>query len=292
MLFCLLKPNIMNLSLKPSLLLIVILLAANFTFISCKDENNDPAETSTPLMASRLNYSQDGQIHQTDAFHYDSKGRLIELDTSDKYKTTFEYSESQVIMKDYYKDSLDVTQIFKLNNKGLCTSTSWDESYTTDYTYDGNGYRMTSVDKDGNSTITQTYTVSNQNYVTIASQDVYVSSQSGKVIKPDFFGKLGRLKTDPTGIASQNILKSASDIINNYVTDFEFYTDKKNTIDFENMGISFLGRQNKNPVKQQTETYTNMPAHTINFTYEYDSKGRITKQIWEHGGYDVFTYVE
>lgn len=282
----------MNLSLKSSLLFIAILFAANLTFISCQDEDNDPAEPSKPLLASRSSYSQDGKEHQTEAFHYDSNGRLIEVDTSDKYKTTFEYSQSQVTVKSYYKDSLDETQILQLDNKGLCTSTIWDENYTTNYTYDDNGYRKTTVEKDGNSTITQTFTVSNQNYVTIKIEDVYISSQSVKVMKPDFVGKLDWLKTAPTGIASQNILKSASDQINNYVTDFEFYTDKANTIDFENMGISFFGKQNKNPVKQQTETYTGRPAYSTNYTYEYDSKGRITRQIWEHGGYDVFAYLD
>lgn len=268
------------------------LFAAILTFISCKDENNDPAKSSRLLLASMSSYSQDGKVHQTEAYHYDSKGRLIEVDTSDKYKTTFDYSESQVNVRSYYKDSLEETQILQLDNQGLCTSTIWDENYTTGYTYDANGYLKTTVERDGNSTITQSYTVSNQNYVTIISQEVYADPQSAKVNGFDFFGKPNMTNARHRGIATQNTLKSAMDQINNYTTEFEFYSDKTNTIDWNNKGIFFFGKQNKNPVKQQRVTFTDRPGYTNNYTYEYDSRGRITRQIWEDGAYDVFTYVE
>lgn len=288
----LIKPIIMNLSLKSSLLLITIFFVANLIFISCKDENNDPVEHSRPLLATMSSYSQDKRLHVSEAYRYDSQGRLIEVSNNDKDKTTFEYSVSQVTVKSYYKDSLEETQILQLDNNGLCKATIWDENYTTNYTYDSNGYLETTVEKDGNATITQTYTVSNQNYVTINSQEVYVNTASAKEMNTDFIGKIGIMKIDHRGIASQNLLKSASDQINNYTTEFEFYIDKTNTIDLENTGIYFFGKQNKNPVKQQAVTFTDMPGYTVNYTYEYDSKGRITRQIWEDGGYDVFTYVE
>lgn len=273
-----------------------VLMASIFSvcliFISCHDDNNDPKEPSKPLLATMKVYSQDGQMHESEVYRYDSNRRLVEVKTDDKYKTTFEYSASSVTVKSYYKDSLDETQILHLDNKGLCKSTIWEDDYSSDFTYDANGYRKTSVETSGNSTITQTYTVSQENYVTITWQDATVNPGSAKVLRPDLFGKLALLKIHQGTSINQNRLKSASDQISISKTDYEFYTDQVNTIDIENMGIYFFGKQNKNPIKLETETFGDWPAHTSNYSYEYDGKGRITKKNYDDGGYDVFTYVE
>lgn len=272
--------------------LMTSIFAVCLIFISCHDDNNDPAEPSKPLLATMKSYSQDGKMHQSDTYRYDSKRRLVEVMSDEKYKTTVEYSQSTVTLKGYTNDSLEEIQIFQVNDKGLSVSATWEDDHTTAYTFDPNGYLQTQIDKAGNSTITQTFTVQDQNYVTITLQDVYVNPGSAKVVETDFFSKHGLLKTNHEAIVNQNRLKSASDQISNTKTDYEFYTDKANTIDFQNMGIYFFGKQNKNPIKLETETYGNWPAHTTNYSYEYDSKGRITKRIWDHGGYDVFTYIE
>ena len=54
----------------------------------------------------------------------------------------------------------------------------------------------------------------------------------------------------------------------------EFNTDKLNTIGYYNLGISFYGKSNKNLVKKAT-----YGTDFDSYTYEYDSKGRVIKEI-------------
>lgn len=273
-------------------LIITVVVACNLFFISCKEDNNDPAESSKPLLATMASYSEDGTLLESESYSYDTKGRLIEMNNNDSYKVVFEYSPSTITIKEYDEGVLEYLATATLNSQSLCTSSLSAEDGATAYTYDTNGYRKGSVKESSNSTFTQTFTVDNQNYVTIAYQSVVVSPQSAKVKIHNFLGKLGMKKADHHGITNQNILKSASDQVSNYKIDFQFYTDKVNTIDLENMGISFLGKQNKNPVMQEIETSDEWPAHITNYTYDYDTKGRITRKIDTQGNYQVYTYVE
>jgi len=267
------------------------------SLISCnKDkDNNDPVNSSTPLLSSITSYNDDGTMDETETFKYDTQGRLIEnvYDDEDEYKVVIEYSASKVTVKEYDEGVLDYTSTYTLNSNSLAVSGISDEEETTTYTYDNNGYRQTSFEEDGNSTYRETYTVLNQNYVTITSEYLDQSSASLKVQDSKLLGKSYMMKTLARRMTTPNTLKSATNITSVYTTNYEFYTDKKNTIDYENMGIFFLGKQNNNPIKKEIETTSGWDEdYTYTYTYEYDAKGRITKMIYEDGDYDVYTYIE
>ncbi|HET6559516.1 MAG TPA: hypothetical protein VFG54_19490 [Prolixibacteraceae bacterium] len=281
----------MKLSFRSFTLILAMVWAGSLFFSSCKDENDDPAKPSKPLVASMTYYSEDGTLEEFESFRYDTKGLLMEMNTGDAYKVVFEYSPSTVTVKEYDEGELDYTSIFTLDNNGLCVSSTSDNG-TVSYTYDANGYRKKSVEQDGSSTYTETYTVSNQNYVTITTENKYVSPESSQMRKSGNFGKSLFLKSLGKSRIVQNTLKSASDEISTYKTDYLFYTDKTNTIDFENMGIFFFGKQNNNPVKKEIETFSEGDGGTIEYSYEYDAKGRITRKTYSFGDYEVYTYVD
>lgn len=274
-----------------SLLISAIVFAASLLFISCQDENNQVVEPSRILLSSMSNFRQDGTLIVKESYKYDSNGRLIEMLNSDNYKVVIEYLSSRLSMKEYDNGELSYSSDINLNEKGLCISSSADKEVTTTYTYDNNGYRQSMIELDDHSTYSKTFTVSNENYVTVITESNSPSFQPANMTTPLFLEKFIILKQAANRIPT-NSLKSASE--DSYIekTDFEFYTDKTNTIEYENMGMYFLGRQNKNLVKQETHTSGNLPAYTTSYTYEYDSKGRVTKRIYDNGDYDVFSYVE
>lgn len=289
-----LKTYLMKLSLKSFRMMIAVVMAASFSFISCED-NTEPVKSTKTLIATMSSYRQDGKIHESRTLSYDSNGRLVEIksnDEEDNFRVTFEYTASAATMKYYYKDTLDEVQVYQLNNKGLCISIVTEDNGTENSSYDDNGYLKTVVETEGNYTSTDTYTVSNKNYVTIATESKYTSEGSAKVNRSVFDGLSALLKTLGKRNTTQNTLKSASDFTNSYRSEFQFYTDKINTIGFENMGVFFFGKQNNNPVMHEIHTSSYERSDTTTYRYEYDAKGRIARQIWEHGGYDVYTYIE
>lgn len=281
----------MKLFFRSFMLILAMVWAGSLFLTSCENENDDPVKPSRPLLATKAYYSEEGTLEESESYRYDSQGRLMEMNTGDAYKVVLEYSPSMVTAKEYDEGELDYTTILNIDSKGLCSSSQSDDGNIT-YTYDANGYRKTSVEQDGSSTYTESYTVSNENYVTITTENKYTTSESSQVKKSGRFGKSAFIKVLGMSRHAQNTLKSASDQISTYKTDYSFYTDKTNTIDFENMGIFFLGKQNKNPVRQEIETFSEGPGGTIDYTYEYDAKGRITKKTYSFGDYELYTYVD
>lgn len=281
----------MKLSFRSFTLILSIVWAGSLLFTSCEDENNDPGKPSKPLLTTKAYYNKEGALEESESYRYDIHGRMMEMNTGDAYKVVFEYSTSTVTAKEYDEGELAYTTVFNIDDKGLCSTLLSDDG-TISYAYDANAYRKTSVEQDGNSTYTETYTVSNENYVTITTESRYATSESTQVKKSGSFGKSLFIKALGKSNITQNNLKAASDQISTFKTDYTFYTDKTNTIDFENLGISFLGKQNKNPVKQETETLSDGISGTIDYTYEYDAKGRIVKKTYSFGGYELYSYVD
>ncbi len=83
-------------------------------------------------------------------------------------------------------------------------------------------------------------------------------------------------------VANGNVVKRGT------VT-YEFNLDKTNTIGYKNMGIGFYGNDDKNLVTKWTD---GADIHT--FTYEFDSKGRVTKQTELNPAdatyYEIYSY--
>lgn len=73
-----------------------------------------------------------------------------------------------------------------------------------------------------------------------------------------------------------------------YSDDTTFYiyefSQKNNTIGNENKGMSFLGKQNINLTSKQISLKNSEPPDTVYYSYEFDIKGRVVKQIENQAG--------
>jgi hypothetical protein len=130
--------------------------------------------------------------------------------------------------------------------------------------------------------------------VTIIEEGLTKTTKSATTKEIDYFKKSALFTNLRVRFMPKSILKSAETDYT-YKIDCQFYTNKTNTLGNETMGISFWGKQNKNPIKKVTIMYTYggiTSNNTTTFTYEYDAKGRITKQIADDGYYTVYTYVD
>lgn len=63
---------------------------------------------------------------------------------------------------------------------------------------------------------------------------------------------------------------------------YEYYTDKKATLENENNGLGFLGKGNSHPVRKETYKSGNTTS-SVTYGYEYDTQGRISKRINSNG---------
>jgi hypothetical protein len=179
-----------------------------------------------------------GANRYTNYYEYDSKGRLIKLNL-DGYTQKIEYFDSY--LKYIFLDSNlapMITYTNYLNSKGLMVQSSGME-----YTYDSNGYCITSFNYPMNVSVKNT-------------------------------------------IKSGNISESITANIN-YATfsiSIYEYSPKNNTIGNENKGQCYLGKQNINLTSRQINISAPNLPDTTNYSYEFDSKDRVIKQIETHSG--------
>ena len=286
-----------------SLIIITIAFVSGLSFSSCNKDKNDPTTTSVPLIATSMSYNKDGVLNEMTSYQYDTNRRLTKMTYEDGSYDLVEYSGSAVIIKRYKDGKLDYLTVAELNNKGLCISlSSHDEYYLSTYDYDSNSYCKTHTSESATRIRTEWRTISDGNYVTINSQNNPKTTKSATLSELDYFHRSVRLNIFEKKHVFQNNLKSTADYDDE--TNYQFYTDKTNTIEYENMGVSFLGKQNKNPIKQETFIfpgyvygggyggYGNQTiTETTTYTYEYDNKARITKQMEDNGSYSIFTYI-
>ena len=275
--------------------LIILTFASNLFFSSCSKDNgnpsvDNPSTSSKPLIETWAYFSKDGRLGDMITYQYDKQGRPTKYVINNGDYATYEYSGSIITEKYYDKNSGLHMTVFQLNNNGFCISASSDDGDLITFQYDSNGYRKSMTEKYSTGGYTTSYTVSDGNYVTIKDTSIIKSASSKEFnhLSNTFSFKNLRKK-----FVLQNNLKSASKYIGGGLYEYKFFNDKTNTIDWENEGISFLGKQNRNLIKKDKRLYYAWGDQSNNtYTYEYDSKGRATKQIDEHGDYTIYTYVE
>ncbi len=80
-------------------------------------------------------------------------------------------------------------------------------------------------------------------------------------------------------------------IVSDGGTTYEYDLTKINTIGDKNMGLGFYGNDDKNLITKETNG-----AYIVTYTYEFDAKGRVSKQTADYSGlntdYLVFTYTD
>lgn len=279
-----------------SLWIVFLLLVGNLFLNSCDKDKDDDQKASIPLLATSKSYNENGDLDYSESFQYDNQGRVIKMDDNEGYNATLAYTASTVTIQNYDDNEFSGTNTLQLNSKGLCTSISWDEEGEDiqTYEYDSNGFRKLSTEQDGSWVSTTAFTVSEGNYVRSISTE-QSGTENSALTKVSFSKRTSLIADLKMKLSPQNRLKSATEESSSQ-TDYEFYKDKTNTIEYENMGVTFFGKQNKNAIKEEVRTATyNGEVYgptTTSYTYEFDSKGRITKQTSNEGNYTVYTYVD
>jgi hypothetical protein len=240
-------------------------LALSITLYSCK-KDSDITEAAKPLV-------QKTTLEDNSYFLYQYDGnRLTKITSSDGGYTTIDYTATTATVKEYSVDNvLGSSQVFTLNSKGYAISSVTSSgkkkslstksilpiaiaqfaiaSPTTTYEYNSDGYMTKAIYGDAGNQEIITYTITNGNSV------AYSDAAGGQT----------------------------------FTSTSQFYLDKTNTIGFENMGISFFGKQDKNLKQSVTDTYSGSAvAHS--YTYQYDSQNRVASNtISTAGAYTTST---
>lgn len=259
----------------------VILLAAIFVFSSCKKKDDEETPTPTPSIPKikyEIQVNTSPIPNDTTKFTYNSAGKLIRVDqTYDTSYSVITYTANLATVNDFDKTgTLQHISLYTLDANGRAVS-SIDSSTLSSggkntllknknlkngkgnlssctYTYNSDGYLIKQVSTVGTDIQTMDYVITNGN--TTALSGNYVSGAATPV---PFTGT------------------------------YVFNTDTTNTIGWENMGVSIFGKSDKNLIKSGLETYTGMyNSRTTDYTYEYDTKKRVTKVM--RSSTTVFTF--
>lgn len=260
---------------KFNLLTVLVILTTIFIISSCKKEEEKSTTTqTTPAIPKVLKEVVQiaGEPDNTINYTYDATGKLIKItESADTSYSDISYETGKVTIKEYagavpalrhlYIYTLDANgRASSLIDSGYATNSAKNkfinnlklksinsDKSNTNYTYNSDGYLTNEVAISGTgiqaSTYTMNYTYTNGNN----------TSLSGSI---SFWGS-----TIPiTGTC-------------------DYYTDKTNTIGDENHGITFKGKSTKNLGKSMAVTITGMSNVTGNITFEFDTKGRVSKEV-------------
>lgn len=242
--------------------LLLVLLIGIIVIPSCKKDKTNP-ELSVPRILKQN--IQSGQYNYIMTFQYDDSFRATKIVQLNGTYKTYDYVDTTVTVKAYNSTGTALISIetYILNSKGLAKSMLGTGSYKTTgtwsekYEYDNNGY---------------------------LTKEVFTST----------------LETGHTAIYSikdGNMITEAFFYSGQYDSTFyEFSTATKNTIGNENMGLSFLGKQNINLFNLMNEKSSTHGTSPYTYTYEFDSQNRVSKLVREGEGNSTvtstYTYVD
>lgn len=288
-----------------------LLFAALLIFISCEYEDYEYQNSEQTL--ARINTEStfwDNELGMYNIFEYDEYGRLIRNSYVEgmggSYTTEITtITKDQIITHEYY-EQIDTPFVYVdyLNLNGMVDSTIYKYNnkveMRVDYKYDRAGYLTERVVKsdeygmyftmnnkimNGNITRTIMHSVYGFNEPTLQIKDIQLRKISSRLFKSDI-AKQTMLKRFRLP-RSKNIGSSYEYIDTLY---FE-YNKKLNTISDINRGLVWEGLQNRNLVEKEILQYRGT-TESRKFVYEFDGKGRVTKQYYVEyqGDYSLFTY--
>ncbi len=183
----------------------------------------------------------------TTEYFYDASGHIIKTTTSQGETRTFEWNGTTIIERYSSGLSTNFTLTYSLNNLGLATGLSGNivgTPVSATFEYDANAYM-----------VKQTTSINN------------VTSVFTSTIK------------DGNVSATNNNSGSGNEL-----TNFEYFSDQRNTIGNLNMGYTFAGKQNVNLEKSSTNN-----GVVTNFAYEFDAKNRVSKKKATTNNVTTFT---
>jgi hypothetical protein len=222
------------------------------------NENGGTGVKGTPLIATMTLHNEDGVTARS--FRYDEKGRLVgEVDkrnSADYYSSTISYEAYKYIWTSVFVESGNkMERTGTLNEKGLVTSVT----------------HICSIDRD-------------------SGTEILEYNSEGYCIHCLLTYKDGIKNENTYTFSGGNLVEGKESFQHNfYDWKYTYYTDRVNTIGVENLGVSFMGKQSKNLIKSETKKET---GKEVTYTYEFDSKNRVTKQLCSDGSYTEYTYVK
>lgn len=225
---------------------ILLILLGLMASISGCNKDKEEEIPTTPKIKT-ITFYQNEQQKSQQSFEYDLSGKLIKRSYSNGDWLSYSYNQSAVIENHY------ISQIQKalpdtllLNYEGLAIS---EDHGTSTMEYDADGYLI----KKNNLTAeryTFLYEIKNGNRV------------KGSMIANNDYMTLRVMQTNT------------------------FLPNSTNTTGNENMGIVFLGKQDK----QLVSTIEYSQGLPLNLEYEYDSSNRVSKCKLSDGTSRVYTY--
>jgi len=247
---------------KPFLFSLLVIAFATAIF-SCKKDSSS-STPSVPLLQKTTSLSQGG-VPASVTYTYDGN-RLIKAVNQDNSYFTVEYSTNTVIEKDYNTNNqLTGSMVYSLNQQGYAVSAIGSSSKSC-YALLKDRMPITNTLKlSGSKSITFSYDA--DGYMTLMS-----TIDATGIVTLSFIVSNGNQVTTTIAYSGVNIIQ------NN-----QYLSDKVNTTGSQNMGMNFLGKQNRNLVGSVIST-SNGNSILETFTYQYDSQGRpIVQTIMENG---------
>jgi hypothetical protein len=226
-------------------------------FFACKKDKNESPQPSTPAVTiPKIKTETDSLDNSTTTYFYNSAGKVYKILYHDGSYDTVIYAANSITVKGYKINPLTLSyeMVFNLNNKGLATS-AWQINY--------NGSKKT------NNSLFKTFLFNNSK--TSKTNDTitiqYFYNTNDNMIKAIYNNN------DTITFNYDNIGNLISTVSYGYTINYEYYTDKTNTIGYYNFGIYFLGKDSKNLVKSEIHN-----TYTRNFNYTFDSNNRVSKK--------------
>jgi hypothetical protein len=259
------------------LLMVFILGLAGMTSCTKKDSDTpSPATPGVPKIKTATEYY--GTYEYSTAYRYDAAGRLTGGTYSDSGYFHVVYGTGTVEINEYSSAGImQYKTVYTLNSSGLAVSATG-----TDY-YKGGVNRFRSL---WCRNILKT--ISSKTDSSVSSTVTYEYDIEGYLIRETYYETYDT--TVFTYVVENGNTVSMSYIIYDIPMTFyyQYLTDKTNTIGEQNMGITFLGKQDKNLIQSIQYIYD-----TIAVSYEFDSKSRVSKRsIVGENDYYTFTYTD
>ena len=232
---------------------LLLLAAAAGLLASCsKNNNGSPNNPSTTSYRAKSYTDDNGTTNYT----YDSKGRLISEVYGNGAKSEYDYSNPNKILNNYYfsNGTLEGTGEYDLNAAGLIVKRVYSDGpanvYTTEYDASKNVIKK-------------------------------VNTVNGNVSVIDYFYTNGNLDSSR--------YKWNSDYYS--TTIYSYYTNKADLLNNDIWGVSYEGYYGNHLMKKEETRYADgSPGSIWEYTYEFDSKGRVAKRISQYGANTITAY--
>lgn len=209
--------------------------------------NDDDNEITTTPKIKTITFYLNDQLRGQQSFEYDHSGKLIKKSYSGGDWISYSYEDGTVIEKTFTSQwPTTRTDTILLNNKGLAISRDHGTS-TMEYDLDGYLIKKNNLTGERYSFL---YKIKNGNRV------------EGSMIADNNYLTLSVMQTNT------------------------FLPNSTNTTGNENMGITFLGKQDRELISN-IEYIQGSPLH---LEYEFDSKNRVSNCKLSDGTSRVYTY--